>query len=163
MAKKNFISDYTADRFADIINQVLNKAEKGRWQKPWFTPAFGGAPARNIDRPDPYQGFNASLLSMVTAINGYRTPLFLTGDKARELGLKIRTIEQDGKTMKEQAYPVMKWLLRIIDKEGNRLTEEQYEQLTKEEKEQCRSYWHLRCYFVFNIDQTTMKEDLPKA
>ena len=163
MAKKNLISDYTAKRFADIINDVLNRAEEGKWQKPWFTPAFSGAPARNIDRPDPYQGFNASLLSMVTAINNYRTPLFLTADRARELGLKIRTIEINGKKMKEESYPVLKWLLRITDKEGNKITEDEYDQLTKEEKDECRTRWHLRGYFVYNIDQTTMKEELPKA
>ncbi len=158
--KKQFISDYSAKRIGDLIEEVLNNAEKVRWQKPWLDVASVETPCRNIDRPDPYQGVNAGLLQLVMSVKGYRTPLFVTGDKARDMGLSIK--KQDNGD-REEAWPVFKWLHLIYDKDGNRITYEQYCDLDEEEQQQCRERWSLRGYLVYNIDQTTMKEDLPNT
>lgn len=158
--KKQFISDYSAKRIGDLIEEVLNNAEKLKWQKPWVNVGMMDTPCRNIDRPDPYQGVNEGLLSLVMSVKNYRTPLFLTGDKARDMGLSIKK-QADGK--REEAWPVFKWLHLIYDKDRNRITYEQYCDLDEEEQQQCRERWSLRGYLVYNIDQTTMKEDLPKT
>ena len=158
--KKQLLSEYSAKRIGDLIEQVLNQAEVSNWEKPWLSIASIGQPCRNIDRPDPYQGVNAGLLAMAVSVNGYRTPLFLTGDKARDMGLSIKK-KEDGK--KDESWPVLKWLHLIYDKDRNRISYEDYENLGEDEQSACHHRWVMRVYFVYNIDQTTMKEDLPKT
>lgn len=160
MVKKKFISDYSAKRIGELISKVLEKGEAAKWKKPWISAGNSAIPCRNIDRPDPYQGMNAGLLQLVVSVNGYRTPLFLTGDKAREMGISIRK-DENGK--REEAWPVFKWIQFIYDKENNRITYEEWQDLPTDEQEQCRQRWALRCYLVYNIDQTTLKDDLPKT
>ena len=161
--KKSLISDYSAERYAQLIEQMLTTAEKSHWEKSWI-PDYTGVPCRNIDRPAPYEGVNAGLLDFAVAINGYKTPFFLTGDKARDLGLSIKKVENPTthKMEKDMAYPVWKWIIRkVLD--GKRITDKEYDELDEEEKEKVKSYWALRIYFVYNIDQTSMEEDLPKT
>lgn len=162
MAKKQkqFISEYSAKRIGDLIESVLNQAEESKWEKPWLTMGAIGTPCRNIDRPDPYRGVNAGLLGMAVSVCGYRTPLFLTGEKARDMGLSIK---KNDKGEKELSWPVLKWLHLIYDKDRNRITYEDYEALTEEEQNECKHRFTLRVYFVYNIDQTTMEDDLPKT
>lgn len=154
------ISEYGAKRMGALIEEILNKAEVGHWEKPWISRGVVGLPCRNIDRPEPYQGVNAGLLSLVMSIKEYRTPLFLTGDKAKDMGLSIRR-DENGK--REESWVVFKWLHFIQDSNKNRLTQEQFDSLPESEQDACEQWWSLRSYFVYNIDQTTMKEDLPKT
>lgn len=154
------ISKFGAERIAALIEKVLTQAEAGSWKKPWVSRAAAYFPCRNIERPQPYQGVNAGLLSLVMSVNGYRTPLFITGDKARDLGLSIK---KDSNGRKEECWPVFKWLHFIYDKDGNKLNQAQFEELSLKEQGECTQWWSLRLYFVYNIDQTTMQEDLPST
>lgn len=166
MAKKNkksFISDYSAKRYGEIITQILNTAEKAEWKKPWI-PEYRGIPCRNIDRPAPYEGINAGLLDFVVSVFGYKTPFFMTMDRAKDLGLtiKMKENEETHKMEREAPYPVWKWFIRkMLD--GKRITDTEYAELTEEDQERVVRYWSLRIYFVYNLDQTSMAEDLPKT
>lgn len=158
--KKQFISDYSAQRIGELIESVLNQGESSKWEKPWISSVSSHWICRNIDRPAPYQGVNAGLLSLAVSVNNYRTPLFLTLEKAREMGLSIK-INSDGK--REQSWPVFKWIQLIFDKQGTKISYDEYQELDEEEKEKCRTHYILRTYFVYNLDQTTIQQDLPKT
>jgi hypothetical protein len=63
--------------------------------------------------------------------------LFLTLEKAREMGLSIK-INSDGK--REQSWPVFKWIQLIFDKQGTKISYDEYQELDEEEKEKCRTF-----------------------
>lgn len=58
----------------------------------------------------------------------------------------------------EKAVPVFKWGFSIKDKDGKKVTEEEFHNMTDDEKKECKRRPFLKIYPEFNIDQTNMSE-----
>lgn len=55
-------------------------------------------------------------------------------------------------------YSYLKWDLRIKDKDGKKLSESDYRNMTKEEQAECTVRPYLKVYNEWNIDQTNLEE-----
>lgn len=121
------------------------------WRKPWVADA-SGLP-RNL-RGTPYRAGNILLLSMLTELEGYRAPVFMTFKQAKEAGLNIRS--------GQSAFPIYFWKMNIRHKKTRKQIDmEVFRQLSTTEKLQYEVRPILRYYTVFNIDQTDMAEKAP--
>lgn len=121
------------------------------WHKPWVADT-SGLP-RNL-RGTPYRAGNILLLAMLTELEKYRVPVFMTFKQAKENGLNIRS--------GQSAFPIYFWKMYIRHKETHKQIDmEVYRQLSTTEKLQYDLRPILRYYTVFNIDQTDMAEKDP--
>lgn len=121
------------------------------WHKPWVA-GTSGLP-RNL-RGTPYRAGNILLLAMLTELEKYRTPIFMTFKQAKENGLNILS--------GQSAFPIYFWKMHIRHKETHKQIDmEVYRQLSTTEKLQYDLRPILRYYTVFNIDQTDMAEKDP--
>lgn len=121
------------------------------WHKPWVADV-SGLP-RNL-RGTSYRAGNLLLLSMLTELEKFRAPVFMTFKQAKEAGLNIRS--------GQSAFPIYFWKMNIRHKETRKQIDiEVYRQLSTTEKLQYDLRPILRYYTVFNIDQTDMAEKVP--
>lgn len=97
-----------------------------------------------------YEGSNAFLLFLHTAENGYKAPVYMTYGQLYEEGAHV--------LKGEKAVPVFKWGFSIKDKDGKKVTEEEFDNMTDDEKKECKRRPFLKIYPEFNIDQTNMSE-----
>ena len=58
---------------------------------------------------------------------------------------------------------MFKYLPKIYDKDGNKVTLEDYDAMTDEEQAECKRFFSLRVYSVWNIDQTDFATVYPDA
>lgn len=181
MKKLLEMSDSAKKKYAELFTKALANMEQAKWQKPWVQPH--GGMACNLYRKDkPYRGVNDFILNMLCGIMGWETPYFLTmkqmdDENLKYSGLSLNKVEpkfdkegmpmfdKDGNLRYkcEESFPVFKYLPKIFDKDGNKLTLEQYDELTEEEQAECRKFFSLFIYSVWNIDQTDFKEKYPDA
>lgn len=171
MAKQNLkFSDKTADALCALITTMLDHAQDEKWTKPWLCRSRGLAPM-NKDSKKAYRGINAFLLDLAISMNGYKTPFFMTLDQVNKLGLRLKrkvvTITNaDGTTEQKEVaegfYPVFKWIVRIVDADGNEIKGEEYDELTEEEQDECTKFFTLKTYCEYNLDQTTMDTEMPE-
>ena len=97
-----------------------------------------------------YEGSNAFLLFLHTAENGYKAPVYMTYGQLYKEGAHV--------LKGEKAVPVFKWGFSIKDKDGKKVTEEEFDNMTDDEKKECKRRPFLKIYPEFNIDQTNMSE-----
>lgn len=178
MRKLTEMNNAMKAKYAELFTAALDSMEKADWQKPWVS-ANNGVPCNIYRRSQPYKGVNHFLLKLLCAVHGFETPYFVTfkemtdGEK-KYGGLRLTEtlkLDENGmpsftdkglpKMVRPSAFPVWKFLPRFKDKDGNRLTPYEYDQLTDEEKEECRTFFNLFVYSVWNIDQTNFKEIYP--
>lgn len=181
MKKLLEMSDAAKKKYAELFTKALANMEQAQWQKPWVQPHSGMA--CNLYRRDkPYRGVNDFLLNLLVELSGWNTPYFVTmkqmDDEALKFsGLSLNKVEpkfgKDGmpkfdaegnlRYRCEESFPVFKYLPRFYDKDGNKLTSEEYDALEDEDKEQAKVFFKLFIYSVWNIDQTDFKEIYPDA
>jgi antirestriction protein ArdC len=111
-----------------ITARILDALDKGivPWRKPWSLPA-GMRPQSVTGHP--YSGINALVLGM----SGYSDPRWLTYRKAAEMGGNVRR--------GEKATPVVLWKPLVKEAEDASGNIEN------------RTFWLLRYYSVFNVEQ----------
>ena len=148
---KNLIEKIAPQLTELMIKKMETLTEE--WRKPWIADLAHGLP-RNL-RGTPYRGGNILMLLFLSEIAGYRTPLFMTFKQAKEEGLNI--LKGSG------SFPVFFWKLYIRHKETRRkIDSEEYYRLPQEQRRQYDVLPVIRCYPVFNIDQTDMQERQPE-
>lgn len=124
--------------------------KESKWKKGWTdgrTAQFG-LPQNLVGRP--YTGSNAFLCQIHTTMEHYRMPVYLTIKQIRDAGGMIKK--------GEHSIPIFKWDLRIKDKDGKKLSESDYRNMTKEEQAECTVRPYLKVYNEWNIDQTNLEE-----
>ena len=132
-----------------MIRKIETLTEE--WHQPWVADT-SGLP-RNL-RGTPYRAGNILLLAMLTELEAFRAPVFMTFKQAKENGLSIRP--------GQSAFPIYFWKMYIRHKETRKQIDmEVYRQLSTTEKLQYDLRPILRYYTVFNIDQTDMAETDP--
>lgn len=181
MKKLLEMSDSAKKKYAELFTKALANMEQAKWQKPWVQPHNGVA--CNLYRKDrPYRGVNDFLLNLLVDISGWNTPYFVTmkqmdDETLKYSGLQLNKVEpkfdKDGMPMFDKegnlryrcegSFPVFKYILNAKDKDGNKLKPAEYDALTDEEKAECRKWFTLRIYDVWNIDQTDFATVYPDA
>lgn len=140
--------DAALQRFAEMLIKRMEEMQKD-WHKGWIGGGSMFGLPQNISGRT-YEGSNAFLLFLHTAENGYKAPVYMTYGQLYKEGAHV--------LKGEKAVPVFKWGFSIKDKAGNKVTEEEFDNLTDDEKKECKRRPFLKIYPEFNIDQTNMSE-----
>lgn len=148
---KDVSTDRVAEAFASLMIDKI-KALQLDWKKPWVTPGFTGMPQNITGRH--YNGINALMLMLLREKEGYKTPVFMTFQQAKGAGYDVKK--------GAAGYPVEFWRPVFKDENGRRLTYEEYDDLSDEQKKRCTSYPVSRVHIVFNAEQTRMPEVDPE-
>lgn len=140
--------DAALQRFAEMLIKRMEEMQKD-WHKGWIGGGSMFGPPQNISGRT-YEGSNAFLLFLHTAENGYKAPVYMTYGQLYKEGAHV--------LKGEKAVPVFKWGFSIKDKDGKKVTEEEFDNMTDDEKKECKRRPFLKIYPEFNIDQTNMSE-----
>lgn len=142
--------DNALQKFSDMLIARMEQMKESKWKKGWTdgrTAQFG-LPQNLVGRP--YTGSNAFLCQIHTTMEHYRMPVYLTIKQIRDAGAMIKK--------GEHSIPIFKWDLRIKGKDGKKLSESDYRNMTKEEQAECTVRPYLKVYNEWNIDQTNLEE-----
>lgn len=140
--------DIISKRFAEIIEEKIKKNEVEGWSKGWIGGQF--ANPRNL-RGTSYNNWNSFILSFYCEVSNFKTPIFLTFNQAKEENISIKK--------GEKSFPVVFWNLIFKHTETNKpIPQQEYDSLSKEEKDAYSVNYVLKYYNVFNLDQTTFEE-----
>lgn len=140
--------DAALQRFAEMLIKRMEEMQKD-WHKGWIGGGSMFGLPQNISGRT-YEGSNAFLLFLHTAGNGYKAPVYITYGQLHKEGAHV--------LKGEKAVPVFKWGFSIKDKDGKKVTEEEFNNMTDDEKKECKRRPFLKIYPEFNIDQTNMSE-----
>ena len=156
MAKKK-MSEGLEKALKKLVDRLVERMEDAskslEWTQGWVQSGGAFGLPRNITGSS-YVGMNAFLLSLHTAENGYKMPIYMTHTQASKLGVKVLP--------KSKSIPVFKWGMSIRDKEGKPISEEEYRNMSEEKQKECTIYPYLKYFNEFNIDQTNYKEVYPE-
>jgi len=142
--------DKAIDKFCSLMIERMQSMKASDWRQGW-TNGKGtmlGMPQNLSGRN--YSGTNSFFLQMDTAMNAYRTPVYMTFMQAQKENLHIKK--------GAQSMPVIYWDLNIKDERGKRVAESDYKQMSRGEQAKCEVRPFLRAFSVFNVDQTNLEE-----
>lgn len=124
--------------FEEITRKVIASLEQGHapWRKTW---KFTGIPPQNHFSGHVYRGINSLLFNM----EDLQTPYFGTFEQITKAGGRIKK--------GSKAFNVYFNDLLIYDKNGKRVKEETFKQMTKTQREECRRIKFIRQWPVFNM------------
>lgn len=143
-------SDEILKKFADMMVKIIKKANANNWKKGWMgvNGSIQGLPQNISGRT--YSGGNSFFLMFNTAEKGYKTPVYMTFKQAKEQNLHVKS--------GEKSVPIFKWGLSIKDENGKRVSEEDYNTMSQEERATMDVRPFPKMFHVFNIDQTNLEE-----
>ena len=137
--------DKAIDKFCSLMIERMKSMKASDWRQGW-TNGKGtmlGMPQNLSGRN--YSGTNSFFLQMDTAMNAYRTPVYMTFMQAQKENLRIKK--------GAQSMPVIYWDLNIKDERGKRVAESDYRQMSRGEQAKCEVRPFLRAFSVFNVDR----------
>lgn len=145
--------DVFVDKFADIVIKRMDSVDPADWQKPWISSNAMNVP-RNISGRA-YNRYNMLLLMFMSQLKSYNTNYWLTYNQASTLGVKV--------LQGQEATPVLIFKPFAINKQTNeRISEEDYQALSFEQKADYDHRYYASYYNVFNIDQTNTQDINPQ-
>lgn len=140
--------DRALQRFSEMLIERMEAQQKD-WHQGWIGGGTVLGLPQNITGRT-YEGSNAFLLYVYTAMQRYKAPVFATFPQISKEGAHI--------LKGEKSIPVFKWGLSIKDKDGKRMSERDYRNLPEEEQKECVVRPYLKVYAEYNIDQTNLAE-----
>ena len=146
--------DKNAQKFADLMISKIESINTN-WKKPWFSRKLTSSTflPQNITGRT-YTSGNAFLLLLLTEEKNYQTPVFMTFKQANELNVNI--------LKGSESFPVYYNMIAAFNREtGDKITIEEYKELTEEEKKEYKLVSNTKYYLVFNLDQTNYAEKHP--
>ncbi len=137
-------------KFAEMMSNIIIKAKSKNWKQGWLgvKGTILGLPQNISGRT--YSGGNSFFLMADTSEKGYNTPVYMTFKQAKDRNLHVNA--------GEKSVPIFKWGLSIKDENGKTVSEEDYNAMTKEERDKFSVRPYPKVYHVFNIDQTNLSE-----
>lgn len=150
--KEDSAGEKALKQFADLMIQKIKEVEYD-WKKPWFSPESGGGLPQNIEGRV-YNGINLFMLYLLSEEKGYSTPLYMTFMQAKEAGASIMR--------GEKSFPVVYWNFSVRDKNGNKISIDDYRDLSDDEKKEYKVTPYMKTYNVFNVSQTNYPEVQPE-
>lgn len=164
---KNRGKDDPGRLFAEQLIERMKEIDVSDWKQGWIEAKSNGGIPQNIDGRR-YNGANPFFLMMNTAKNKYTVPVYATFLRISKLNDHL--LDENGRIPKdksdqcvrikkgEHSIPVLYWSFSIKDKNGHKISMEEYDKLTKEEQDKFTVTPIPRTYLVFNIDQTNLAE-----
>lgn len=137
-------------KFAEMMRNIITKAKSKNWTQGWLgvKGTILGLPQNITGRT--YSGGNSFFLMADTSEKGYNTPVYMTFKQAKDRNLHVNA--------GEKSVPIFKWGLSIKDENGKTVSEEDYNAMSKEERDKFSVRPYPKVYHVFNIDQTNLSE-----
>ena len=137
-------------KFAEMMSNIIIKAKSKNWKQGWLgvKGTILGLPQNITGRT--YSGGNSFFLMADTSEKGYNTPVYMTFKQAKDRNLHVNA--------GEKSVPIFKWGLSIKDEKGKTVSEEDYNAMSKEERDKYSVRPYPKVYHVFNIDQTNLSE-----
>ena len=137
-------------KFAEMMRNIITKAKSKNWNQGWLgvKGTILGLPQNISGRT--YSGGNSFFLMADTSEKGYNTPVYMTFKQAKDRNLHVNA--------GEKSVPIFKWGLSIKDEKGKTVSEEDYNAMSKEERDKFSVRPYPKVYHVFNIDQTNLSE-----
>lgn len=137
-------------KFAEMMRNIITKAKSKNWKQGWLgvKGTILGLPQNITGRT--YSGGNSFFLMADTSEKGYNTPVYMTFKQAKDRNLHVNA--------GEKSVPIFKWGLSIKDENGKTVSEEDYDAMTKGERDKLSVRPYPKVYHVFNIDQTNLSE-----
>ena len=137
-------------KFAEMMYNIITKAKSNNWRQGWLgvKGTILGLPQNITGRT--YSGGNSFFLMADTSEKGYNTPVYMTFKQAKDRNLHVNA--------GEKSVPIFKWGLSIKDENGKTVSEEDYNAMSKEERDKFSVRPYPKVYHVFNIDQTNLSE-----
>lgn len=175
--------DKAFDLYAEMMIDKIENTAKTEWKKPWFTEGQLAWPKALYGKK--YHGMNALMLTMHCEKEGYKIPVFATRDRIFSMnfqndanGQRVPAVDKDGNKLPflhiikgEHSFPVFLSQVNILKKkeypsqpnsERERIRWADYVKLSPEEQKNYDVYYNRRVHYVFNVDQTNMKEARPE-
>lgn len=142
------------DRFAEMMIERMEQMKASDWEQGWIGggSGFGGLP-QNVGGRN-YSGSNSFFLQLQTAAKGYELPVYLTFNQAHNLKAHVLN--------GEKAFPVVYWDMMVKDKDGKKISSDEYKAMSKEERKNLDVIPFVKAFPVFNIDQTNLREVQPE-
>ena len=142
------------DRFAEMMIERMEKMKESDWKQGWIGGAngFAGLP-QNVGGRN-YSGSNSFFLQLQTAAKGYQLPVYLTFNQAHNL--KAHVLKG------EKSFPVVYWDMMVKDKDGKKISSDEYKAMTKEERKNLDVIPFIKAFPVYNVDQTNLREVQPE-
>lgn len=137
-------------KFAEMMYNIITKAKSKNWKQGLLgvKGTILGLPQNITGRT--YSGGNSFFLMADTSEKGYNTPVYMTFKQAKDRNLHVNA--------GEKSVPIFKWGLSIKDEKGKTVSEEDYNAMSKEERDKFSVRPYPKVYHVFNIDQTNLSE-----
>ncbi len=142
------------DRFAEMMIERMEQMKASDWKQGWIGGAsgFAGLP-QNVGGRN-YSGSNSFFLQLQTAAKGYELPVYLTFKQAHNLKAHVLS--------SEKSFPVVYWDMMVKDKDGKKISSDEYKAMSKEERKNLDVIPFVKAFPVFNIDQTNLREVQPE-
>ena len=148
------MAEKAIDRFAQMMVTRLEEMKGQKWEKGWID---GGGRTKGLPQNLSgrcYSGHNDFFLQLHTAINGYDVPVYATYKQLKDAGATI--------AKGEKAMPVIYWNITHKDENGHKVSDEDYDAMTKAEKEKVKTIPVMMGYYVWNLQQTNFAEVKPE-
>ena len=145
------MAEKAIDRFAQMMVTRLEEMKGQQWEKGWIDGGgrTHGLPQNLSGRR--YSGHNDFFLQLHTAANGYDVPVYATYKQIKEAGATI--------AKGEKAMPVIYWNVTHKDENGQKVSDEAYEAMTKAEQEKVKTIPIMMGYYVWNLQYTSKEFD----
>lgn len=142
------------DRFAEMMIGRMEQMKASDWKQGWIGGANGyaGLP-QNVSGRN-YSGSNSFFLQLYSAEKGYEMPVYLTFKQAHNL--KAHVLKG------EKAFPVVYWDMMVKDKDGRRISSDEYRAMDKDMRKNLEVILFVKAFPVYNIDQTNLREAQPE-
>lgn len=167
------MSDSMKAKYAELFIEALNSMEQHNYKQPWVA-ATVGAPCNLYRKGKPYRKSNYFWLSMLISVRGWNTPYFITKSQMKNENGELKydglmanatpKLDDDGMVILgdngmpemdvERRFPIIFYKPVHYDADGNKLTDEEWDELTSEEKQEGKTWFIQESYLVYNLDQT---------
>ncbi|WP_165026663.1 ArdC family protein [Dysgonomonas sp. ZJ279] len=152
MKKISKSMEKVAGKFAALMIRQMNEIEKD-WTRPWIKVKKKNFLPQNISGRH-YQGGNTMMLLVYLMFTQYRTPVFLTFRKAKELGLSVKG---------QHSFPVYHFLYMYFNPGTyDRITEAAFMELPEIMQADYHKVPSIKVFDVFNLDQTDYEKVYPE-
>ena len=137
-----------------MMIERMEQMKASDWEQGWIGggSGFAGLPQKVGGRN--YSGSNSFFLQLQTAAKGYELPVYLTFNQAHNLKAHVLN--------GEKAFPVVYWDMMVKDKDGKKISSDEYKAMSKEERKNLDVIPFVKAFPVFNIDQTNLREVQPE-
>lgn len=165
-------SDAVIQQFADMMIKRMEDMKESNWKKGWMDGRSDAGFPRNALTGRQYNGLNPFMLMYNTIEHEYTTSMYLTARQLFSMNESLKdpstgkiALENLDKVMKinkgEKAFPVYYMIHKYKDMQGKEYSDQEFNDLSEEQREDIKAYFYPKVHHLFNIDQTNMKEVNP--